>query len=206
MPHHLHPNLIPPSPLTARVAAMGLPRLNSCLCCTLPSGVLAIGITCLVLHSLGVLFSGGILASPDFPDLFRETIRNDTSLFEDGQPVEEKVEEILHEFRVLFGVLLATAVVRALADIALLVASCKSWPRPMLVWVIVYSLATPVNIGYGLYMEASDTSPDLWFIVCLLGAGVVFIYLIMVVFSYYKVLQERENGGAYTLHQMRQGP
>ena len=147
----------------------------------------------------------GVLASSN---LTREAIRSDPSLFEGDVPVEQQVERILVGVRVLFGLGLASMLVCIVLDVALLVGNAKSWPRPLLAWVIGYSVVTAGTIGFGLYMTVimmvtADDSPELWFfIVCQLAAGAIFIYLILVVYSYYRVLREREEGGAYTMQQL----
>ena len=195
-----------PDVFCRRFSAMGgCPRLNSCLCCPLPSGVLAIGITCLVLNTLGSLFMGGILGSPD---LVRAAIREDPALLDGDGPEEEQVEQMLLGIRVLFGLGLADMLICAALDIGLLVGNSKSWPRPLLAWTVGYSLTVAGMIGFGLYLAVlmvatADRSPDIWFfIVCQLLMGGVGIYLVMVVYSYYRVLRERETGGGYSLQPM----
>ena len=183
---------------------MGCPQLRSVLCCSLPSGVLAIGITCLVLNALGGLLMAALLASPN---LLREAVVGDPELFEDDEPVEVQVEQILRGVYILFGVGLAAMVVCAVLDIALIVATKRKYPRPLLVWSVWYSLVVVGNIGFGLYVAVlavatSDSSSELWtFILSQLAAGGTGIYFVMAVFSYYRVLREQDNGG-YRLQRM----
>ncbi|XP_037085876.1 uncharacterized protein LOC119106355 [Pollicipes pollicipes] len=178
---------------------MGFRRLSSCCCCDLQSGVVSIGITLIILNSMGVVLMALTMNSEN---MLRAEIAADPSLFESSQPTDEEIEVMVANTQALLSILLAVGAGSLPFDVLLLVAVWKRQHLCLLCWLLWYSLMTLLGAAWALYLVLifainGERSAEVWLYVgAQLASNFVGWYFVAVVASYYLYLRDERSGAS----------
>jgi len=202
-------------------------RLTTCcVCWKLATGVVATGITCIIFNLLVAAFCGwrlshlaeefshvnriqNLFTADGLANLFNED--DATSSGRDNglgklfgsigsgatKDVDAQISAAYNRTYAILCVFIALQVISILFNLSLIYAARQKRHRLLLPWLVWYCLFTGLHVIFGLYMVVAG-DPWLQFVI-VMGPAIFYIYLILVVVSYYLTLRDAAACGEQPL-------
>jgi len=202
-------------------------RLTTCcVCWKLATGVVATGITCIIFNLLVAAFCGwrlshlaeefshvnriqNLFTADGLANLFNEDDATSSggdnglgklfgSIFSGAtKDANAQVRAAYNRAYAILCVGIALQVISILFNLSLIYAARQKRHRLLLPWLVWYCLFTGLHVIFGLYMVVAG-DPWLQFVI-VMGPAIFYIYLILVVVSYYLTLRDAAACGEQPL-------